>query len=117
MLDPIRSLGGPTTKREIHRKLQDRTAFQESEHLTDPLALLEEYGWILTERDVKSLIVRLYRHGHADNTDNETPTPWVGPVLSVLSGFPEEMESDDPPPSLRPRRLDLTGTDEDWEVF
>jgi replicative DNA helicase len=46
MLDALRSLGSPTTRRVMHRKLQGRAAFEKSKDLDAPLNLLEEYGYV-----------------------------------------------------------------------
>lgn len=52
ILETIREIlndDGTTTKRDLHRKLQARIAFQRVEDLEGPLALLEENGWVRQE--------------------------------------------------------------------
>jgi hypothetical protein len=49
VLDSIRQLvgdDGRTTKRELHRKLRGRAAFQRADDLNAPLSLLQETNWI-----------------------------------------------------------------------
>lgn len=97
VLEVIRGLESPTTKREIHRTVQNRTAFQKVDDLTAPLALLEEYGWIRTERDGKSLIVHLSTYGQSDNGDNGAAIRGNDPPLSPLSLLPGETKQNPPP--------------------
>jgi hypothetical protein len=52
VLGTIRKLGSPTTRREVHQKLRDRVQFAQSDDLSGPLALLEEYGHIRRARVV-----------------------------------------------------------------
>lgn len=46
-----------TTKRELHKALDRRRAFQKSSALNAPLATLEDLGWIRRERQGKSEII------------------------------------------------------------
>lgn len=115
VLEVIRGLGTPTTKREIHRTVQNRTAFQKADDLTAPLALLEEYGWIRTERDGKSLVVYLNPYGQGDNSDNAPPNQPESPALSLLSLFSKESKQN-PPEDIEPAEsLKPTGT-EPWSI-
>lgn len=53
VLDSIRQLvgdDGRTTKRELHRKLRGRAAFQRADDLTVLLSLLQETNWIRVDR-------------------------------------------------------------------
>lgn len=52
VLDAVREIGSPTTRRELHRRLQDRVAFEHSDDLTAPLAVLEAYGHVRRNRVV-----------------------------------------------------------------
>lgn len=106
VLNVIRELRTPTTKREIHRKLQDRVAFQKADDLTAPLALLEDYGWVRSEREGKSLNVFLNPLQNPDNTDSAPRNQSQRPSLSVLSGYSGESPKNEN--GLRP-----TGTDGD----
>ncbi len=114
VLDVVRELGTPTTKREIHRTVQNRTAFQKADDLTAPLALLEEYGWIRTEREGKSTIVNLNPLQDTDNSDNGTVIQRNNLGLSLLSLLPRESKPN-PPPDIAPAEpLQPTGTDGIW---
>lgn len=104
VLEAIRGLGTPTTKREIHRKLQERLAFHKAPSLNDPLGLLEEYGWIRTEREGKSLHVHLNPYEYPDNTDN------ADSIVSIVS-VPKESKQN-PQLDIAPaEHLAPTGTD------
>lgn len=53
VLDIIRQLvgdDGRTTKRDIHRKLRGRAAFQRADDLNAPLSLLQDTNWIRIDR-------------------------------------------------------------------
>lgn len=114
VLEVVRELGTPTTKREIHRTVQNRTAFQKADDLTAPLALLEEYGWIRTEREGKSTIVNLNPLHNTDNSDNRTVIQRNNLGLSLLSLLPRESKPN-PPPDIAPAEpLQPTGTDGIW---
>ena len=52
VLGAIRKLGSPTTRREVHQRLRDRVAFAQAGDLSEPLAVLEEYGHIRCTRVV-----------------------------------------------------------------
>lgn len=54
VLNVIRTLvdeDGKTTKRELHRKLRGRAAFQRADDLDAPLSLLQETNWIRIDRE------------------------------------------------------------------
>ncbi|MGI8403650.1 MAG: DUF3987 domain-containing protein, partial [Thermomicrobiales bacterium] len=114
VLEVIRDLGSPTTKREVHRKLQDRAAFQRASDLNEPLARLEERGWIRTEREGKSLAIFLNPYETPDNTDNSHAETDVDTSLSVLSGFSRDVRKPEPTP-IREEPLPPTGTEE-WSI-
>jgi replicative DNA helicase len=46
VLDVIRELGTPTSRREVHRRLRGRVAFNSPRSLEAPLAVLEDHGYI-----------------------------------------------------------------------
>lgn len=46
VLDVIRELGSPTTRRDIHRRLRGRVAFASPRSLDKPLTVLEDHGYI-----------------------------------------------------------------------
>lgn len=50
VLAALRTLDDPATRRDLHRRLHNRTAFATSDDLSAPLHLLEEYGWIKRNR-------------------------------------------------------------------
>lgn len=50
VLEVIRELGGPATRRDVHRRLRGRTAFQPPNALNESLRILEDFGWIRRER-------------------------------------------------------------------
>lgn len=50
VLAVIRDIGHTTTKREVHRRLRGRIAFQSPKDLDEPLRVLEEFGWIRRDR-------------------------------------------------------------------
>lgn len=110
VLEVIRGLGSPTTKREVHRKLQDRAAFQKASDLNEPIARLEERGWIRTETSGKSRIIFLNPYETPDNTDNSHTEADVDTSLSVLSVFSRGVRKPEPTP-IRGEPLALTGTD------
>jgi len=92
VLTTLEELGTPTTKRELHRKLQDRVAFQESERLNTPLQVLEEQGWIRMEPAGKSLRIYINPLADPDNPDDERPSREEKGGLSGLSGLDGESE-------------------------
>lgn len=119
VLEVIRELGTPTTKRDIHRKLRGRAAFVSSGDVSAPLELLEEYGWIRRERQTgerggrpsESIILNPLQP--MDKTD-KTPSAYPElEVLGVLSMLPGEQDAVNEASSLSP-----TGTEgdaDDWE--
>lgn len=113
VLDAIRALGTPTTKREIHRKLQDRITFQKADLLNEPLKLLEEYGWIRTEREGKSLAVHLNPYSFPDNADNGATNHHQVTELSVLSGFSKQLYTKEQSDITAPERFGQAGTNSD----
>jgi hypothetical protein len=50
VLSVIRDLRTPTTRRDVHRRLRGRTAFQSPDDLNEPLGILDDLGWIRRER-------------------------------------------------------------------
>jgi len=54
-----------TTKRKVHRALQRRKAFERASALDEPLALLEDRGWIRRERVGKSDVIFLNPLAHS----------------------------------------------------
>jgi hypothetical protein len=46
VLSVVLEAGNPTTKREVHRRLRGRIAFQSPKDLDVPLTILEEFSWI-----------------------------------------------------------------------
>lgn len=50
VLDVIRELGSPTTRREVHRRLRGRVAFGSPRSLDAPLDILEDHGYIRRHR-------------------------------------------------------------------
>jgi hypothetical protein len=50
VLDVIRGLGSPTTRREVHRRLRGRVAFNSPRSLEAPLDVLEDHGYIRRHR-------------------------------------------------------------------
>jgi len=84
----ILALPSPTTKRDIHRKLQDRAPFHLADSLNEPLRILEDYGWIRTERQGKSTsVTRNPPIENPDNADNSERGSGNGWASSALSGF------------------------------
>ncbi len=50
VLAAIKKLGSPIARNELHKSLQKQTRFKVASSLDEPLALLEDYGWIRIER-------------------------------------------------------------------
>jgi len=113
VLTALEELGTSNTKRELHRKLQDHVAFQKSEHLNKPLQVLEEHGWIRTEREGKSLKIYINPLAGPDNPDNLPDSSQYGRLLSELSGF--SLESGTTTPVELHRAPDLLEALDDFD--
>lgn len=84
--EAIQALPEPTTKRDVHRKLQDRAAFHKADTLTEPLAILEEFGWLRLERAGKSTTVTRNPLTKTPDSPDDAPTVHAtSPPLSALS--------------------------------
>lgn len=105
VLDAIRTLGSLTSRRDLHRKLAARTAFQKATDLDGPLALLKEYGWVRTEEVGKSLLIHLNPLGNPDNADKLGHDDPVMTAPSALSGFPGQQEITGPHESAHQQRV------------
>lgn len=98
VLDAIKALGSPTTRREVHRKLHNRTAFAKTSDLEAPLQLLHEHMHIRLHRDPltgaagrPSEVIELNPSLMDDKTD-KTPKRPVAPnyFVSFVIGSAEE---------------------------
>lgn len=109
VLDAIRDLGSPTTRRDVHRKLHNRAAFASSDDLSVPLALLEEYGYIkrakvTTEQGGRPSEQICLNPSEMDDKSDRTPQE-AGPetVFSVLSLVFKRMKASQGAPMPRSR--------------
>lgn len=101
VLDAIKALGSPTTRREVHRKLHNRTAFAKSSDLEAPLQLLQEYMQIRWHRDSAggaagrpSEVIELNPRAMDDKTD-KIPAHLVPADHSVGFVIDFELERDE----------------------
>lgn len=105
VLNTLRKIGSPTTRRELHQKLRDRDAFAHSDDLSDPLRILEDHGYIQRERVTgdkggrPSEVITLNPRsmGQALKTPNTHDDLWgrwgFDGIERVFHGFGKAMES------------------------
>lgn len=128
VLEAITGLDSPTTRREVHRRLHNTARFQRSADLSDPLAVLEDYGWIRRSHEGKSemiFLTPLKTHDNDDNAAQSDPAPLPSSSLSSISGdrdrkttaFDPDRDDVENVTPIRPEPLPPTGTEGDADEW
>ena len=119
VLETIRALGSSTTRREVHRKLHNRMAFEKAGDLEAPLALLDEYGYIRRKRQTgatggrpsEEILLNPSERDDRTDTTRIDAVSTTGSVGSVIP-FPEHA------PASTPGESEPTGkSSAAWEDF